>query len=360
MSEPIDQERTLSPQLAALIDVLAEPPQAGELGGGAEAVAAMQANIGAITAADPSPKVNSSPRLRIAATAAAGLIILGGAAAAARPTLFGSSERPPVSDAPPAGVPSIGEPPVATDQGPDTSATVAAPSAAATTTPPGTESTLISSEVSAPDAMIADGEIVCAAGNHGATVNSVGQAAVPSSEAEPGARAARSACGKQGGGRPNALTAGGDQTPDPGPPPGSPRDTAPGPVGQPGSASGPLGDDDDDGPGSGGQSGSGSGASGDDDENDDDDGPGLDGQSGSGSGDDDDGDGPGSGGQSGSGSGDDDDDDDDGPGSGASDDDDDGPGSGASDDDDDDDPARPPSDAPSNTAPGRQRGDDED
>ena len=328
MSEPIDQERTLSPQLAALIDVLAEPPQAGELGGGAEAVAAMQANIGAITAADPSPKVNSSPRLRIAATAAAGLIILGGAAAAARPTLFGSSERPPVSDAPPAGVPSIGEPPVATDQGPDTSATVAAPSAAATTTPPGTESTLISSEVSAPDAMIADGEIVCAAGNHGATVNSVGQAAVPSSEAEPGARAARSACGKQGGGRPNALTAGGDQTPDPGPPPGSPRDTAPGPVGQPGSASGSSGDDDD-GPGPVGQSGSASGASGDDDENDDDDGPGLDGQSGSGSGDDDD-------------------------------DDDDGPGSGASDDDDDDDPARPPSDAPSNTAPGRQRGDDED
>ena len=101
MSEPTDSDSLPSPELAALLDALAEAPRADELVDEASVVASMQSVIapaGTTRGASMSP---AQKRVRIAAIAAAGLVAVGGAAAAG-PGGFDPVDRPPSIDAPPA------------------------------------------------------------------------------------------------------------------------------------------------------------------------------------------------------------------------------------------------------------------
>src|SRR5688572_6271871 len=110
MSDPTEHER--SPELSALLDALAQPPQDEEFDGVNDAVAAMQS---VIAPAGPTQGASVHPlakRIRVAVVAVAAVTLVGGAAAAARGG-FDAADRPPSFDAPPASVPPVSLPPQA-------------------------------------------------------------------------------------------------------------------------------------------------------------------------------------------------------------------------------------------------------
>ena len=161
MSEPTDFDGPPSPELAALLDTLAQLPRADELVDETKVVASMQSVIAAAGTTRGASMTPTQKRVRIAAIAAAGLIVVGGAAAAG-PGGFNPVDRPPTIDPPPASVPPVELPEAAQARLQQTSTTPLAPTTSPTTAP--TTTTL---ETTASGTTGAAGEIVCAAGSHG-------------------------------------------------------------------------------------------------------------------------------------------------------------------------------------------------
>lgn len=204
MSEPTEHEP--SPELSALLDALAQPARADEVGGVADAVAAMQS---AIAPAGPTERASVHPihkRTRVAVLAAAGIFLVGGAAAAAG---FDPIDRPPSIDAPPVSVPPVVLPaqargpqqtaPTTTTPTTSTTEAPAPPAAPSTTAAPTTtaDPTADPTTTAGPTTTGVASEVVCAEGNHGETVSSVAHAVEPGPEHGPAvAAAAQSDCGK--------------------------------------------------------------------------------------------------------------------------------------------------------------------